>query len=49
LVQPRFEGGLLVAMTIVATSAAFGSRPPFDVLEAGATTVAGALASARLL
>lgn len=48
-VQPRMEGGLLVAMTIAAAAAVFASHPPFVMLTAMAAAVAGALSAVRLL
>ena len=48
-VQPRIEGGLIVAMAIAIATAMFASEPPLDMLAAAATTVAGALSAVRLL
>lgn len=48
-VQPRIEGGLLVAMTVAAAASVFASWPPFTMLAAAATTVAGALSAVRLV
>jgi uncharacterized protein involved in response to NO len=48
-VQPRIEGGLLVAMAVAAAASVFANWPPFAMLAAAATAVAGALAAVRLL
>ena len=48
-VQPRIEGGLLVAMAIAAAASAFASQPPLVMLAAAASFVAGALSVVRLL
>ena len=48
-VQPRIEGGLLVAMAVAAAASVFASRPLFVTLAAAATTVAGVLSAVRLL
>lgn len=48
-VQPRIEGGLIVAMAIAIAAAMFAGEPPFVMLSAAATTVAGVLAAVRLL
>jgi uncharacterized protein involved in response to NO len=48
-VQPRIEGGLLVAMAAAAAASVFASRPLFVTLAAAATTVAGVLSAVRLL
>jgi uncharacterized protein involved in response to NO len=48
-VQPRIEGGLLVAMAVAAAASVFASRPLFVTLAAAATAVAGVLSAVRLL
>lgn len=48
-VQPRIEGGLLVAMAAAAAASVFAGKPPFVTLAAVATAVAGVLAAVRLL
>jgi uncharacterized protein involved in response to NO len=48
-VQPRIEGGLLVAMAVAAAASLFASWSPFALLAAAATAVAGALSTVRLL
>ena len=48
-VQPRIEGGLIVAMAVAAAASVFASRPLFVTLAAAATTVAGVLSAVRLL
>ena len=48
-VQPRIEGGLLFAMAVAAAASVFTGEPPFIMLTAAATAVAGALAAVRLL
>ena len=48
-VQPRIEGGLIIAMAVAIAASLCASWPPFAMLAAAATTVAGALATVRLL
>ncbi len=48
-VQPRVEGGLLVALAIAIVASAFGTAPAAVALAAAATCVAGVLAFIRLL
>ncbi len=48
-VQPRIEGGLIIAMAVAVAASLFASWPPFALLAAAATTVAGALSALRLL
>ena len=48
-VQPRIEGGLIVAMAVAAAASLCASRPPFAMLAAAATAIAGMLAAVRLL
>ena len=48
-VQPRIEGGLLAAMAVAVAASVFAGEPPFVMLAAAATAVAGALAAVRLL
>jgi len=48
-VQPRIEGGLIVAMAIAAAASLFGNSPWFVMLAAAATAVAGALSTVRLV
>ena len=48
-VQPRIEGGLIVAMAVAAAASLCVSRPPFAMLAAAATAIAGILAAVRLL
>ena len=48
-VQPRIEGGLLVAMAVAIAASLCANWPPFALLAAAATTVAGALSAVRLV
>ncbi len=48
-VQPRIEGGLLVATAVAAAASVFASQPLFVTLAAAATAVAGVLSAVRLL
>ena len=48
-VQPRVEGGLLVALAIAVVASAFGTAPAAVALAAAATCAAGVLALIRLL
>jgi len=48
-VQPRLEGGLLVALAIAIVASAVGTAPAAVALAAAATCVAGVLAFIRLL
>jgi uncharacterized protein involved in response to NO len=48
-VQPRIEGGLIIAMTVAIVASIFASLRPFALLTAAAATVAGVLSAMRLL
>ena len=48
-VQPRIEGGLIVAMAIAIAASMFAGEPWFVMLAAAATTAAGVLSVVRLL
>jgi uncharacterized protein involved in response to NO len=48
-VQPRIEGGLLLAMTVAATATVFAGRAPFAMLAGAVTVAAGVLSALRLL
>lgn len=48
-VQPRIEAGLLVAMAVATAASLCASWPPFALLAAAATAIAGALSTVRLL
>jgi uncharacterized protein involved in response to NO len=48
-VQPRIEGGLIIAIAVAVAASLFASWRPFALLAAAATTVAGALSAVRLL
>jgi uncharacterized protein involved in response to NO len=48
-VQPRIEGGLLVAMAVAIAASLCADWPPFALLAAAAMAVAGALSAVRLV
>ncbi len=48
-VQPRVEGGLIIAMAVAVVTLVLTSWPPFALLATAATAVAGALSAVRLL
>ncbi|WP_220635340.1 NnrS family protein [Georgfuchsia toluolica] len=48
-VQPRIEGGLIIAMVVAIVASLCDNRSPFALLAAAATIIAGALAAVRLL
>jgi uncharacterized protein involved in response to NO len=48
-VQPRIEGGLIIAMAVAVAASLLASQPPFAMLAAAATAVAGVLSAVRLL
>ncbi|HSN39334.1 MAG TPA: NnrS family protein, partial [Burkholderiales bacterium] len=48
-VQPRIEGGLILAMAVAVAASLCASRPPFAMLAAAATATAGLLSALRLL
>jgi uncharacterized protein involved in response to NO len=48
-VQPRIEGGLIIAMAVAIAASLCANWRPFAQLAAAATTVAGALATVRLV
>jgi len=47
-VQPRIEGGLIIAMAVAVATSLFAGWRPFALLEALAAAVAGALSAVRL-
>lgn len=47
-VQPRIEGGLIIALAIAVVASLFAGWPAFALLAAAATAVAGALSAVRL-
>jgi uncharacterized protein involved in response to NO len=48
-VQPRIEGGLIVAMAVAVAASLCANRPPFAMATAAATALAGLLSALRLL